>query len=253
MKWLYAVALFALIAASVFLGGAYTYIVQAQLIAHQSPIVDAGPDKNAQVHQEIQLSGTATDDGMIVGMQWQAPATPCVLGQSVLERFETSGAADSDSLRTSITCSVAGVYDVRLTAVDNAGKSAFDTLQITITASNAGSATAFCGNSVAEGDEQCDGADMKSVSCVALGFTSGTLRCTDLCLFDTSLCIFQAAGDATEQPPSTTTEAEPNDPDGAICGNGKLEDGEECDQSLVRDKACTDFGYDGGVLRCSTA
>jgi len=46
-----------------------------------------------------------------------------------------------------------------------------------------------CGNGVAEGDEQCDGEDLKDVTCVSLGEGGGTLLCDpETCTFDVSMC-----------------------------------------------------------------
>src|SRR5262249_9194994 len=56
--------------------------------------------------------------------------------------------------------------------------------------------------------EECDGTDLAGLTCDGLGL-SGTLRCDDACNLDWSTCGF-AAGPA-------------------VCGNGALEVGEECD------------------------
>ena len=44
-----------------------------------------------------------------------------------------------------------------------------------------------CGNNIKEAGEECDGTDLAGETCVSLGYTSGTLACTD-CTFDTSNC-----------------------------------------------------------------
>ncbi|MBI1814979.1 MAG: hypothetical protein HYR72_08385 [Deltaproteobacteria bacterium] len=57
-----------------------------------------------------------------------------------------------------------------------------------------------CGNSVREGFESCDGADLGGASCESLGFVSGTLSCTTGCGFDVSNChaaAFPATGQVT--------------------------------------------------------
>ncbi|PKN24175.1 MAG: hypothetical protein CVU65_12555, partial [Deltaproteobacteria bacterium HGW-Deltaproteobacteria-22] len=64
-----------------------------------------------------------------------------------------------------------------------------------------------CGDGTVETDhqEQCDGENLNSTSCVSLNFTNGgTLACTADCTFDTSACL-------------------------TTCGNGNLETGEACD------------------------
>jgi len=49
-----------------------------------------------------------------------------------------------------------------------------------------------CGNSVAEGSEQCDGSDLADATCVSRGFVSGTLSCNSNCTFNTSSCTSAA-------------------------------------------------------------
>jgi len=46
-----------------------------------------------------------------------------------------------------------------------------------------------CGDSLVVGDEDCDGANLNGVSCQDLGFSGGTLACTEACAFDTSNCV----------------------------------------------------------------
>ena len=52
-----------------------------------------------------------------------------------------------------------------------------------------------CGNGVAEGDEQCDGSDLKGMTCATLGMGSASamLKCNTRCSFDTLMC-FAAGG-----------------------------------------------------------
>jgi hypothetical protein len=49
---------------------------------------------------------------------------------------------------------------------------------------------AQCGNGKAEGDEQCDGTDLKGMTCATLGMGAATsmLKCNTRCAFDTLLC-----------------------------------------------------------------
>ncbi len=47
---------------------------------------------------------------------------------------------------------------------------------------------ASCGNGLREGTEECDGADMNGVTCVALGYAGGMLECTTACTRDTTGC-----------------------------------------------------------------
>ncbi|MEK7089467.1 MAG: hypothetical protein AAB920_01470, partial [Patescibacteria group bacterium] len=55
---------------------------------------------------------------------------------------------------------------------------------VTITAQVNG----VCSNGVAEWNEQCDGTDLKSQTCVTRGFSAGTLSCNVNCTFNTSAC-----------------------------------------------------------------
>ena len=70
-----------------------------------------------------------------------------------------------------------------------------------------------CGNGVREGDEECDGTDKPINTCLELFGTgySGYLSCAYDCTFDTSDC-------------SKNT-----------CGNGVVDDSEECDGNLFKD------------------
>lgn len=59
----------------------------------------------------------------------------------------------------------------------------------TLGAANAGPSS-DCGDSVVEGGEECDGAELDGQTCASLGlgFTGGTLACTPECTFDASMC-----------------------------------------------------------------
>ncbi|MDC0676035.1 FG-GAP repeat domain-containing protein [Nannocystis radixulma] len=50
-----------------------------------------------------------------------------------------------------------------------------------------------CGDGVAEGQEACDGADLKGASCIGLGFEAGALGCTAACVLDTTNCTNSVA------------------------------------------------------------
>ena len=86
------------------------------------------------------------------------------------------------------------------------------------------SVSTYCGNSVKEGSEQCDGSDLGGATCITRGFDGGALGCKANCTFDTSTC--------TE------------------CGNGVKESGEQCDGSDLNSKTCLSLGYDAGTLSC---
>ncbi len=51
-----------------------------------------------------------------------------------------------------------------------------------------GGPSTLCGNGVIDTGENCDGSNLNGSSCTALGFQSGTLKCTASCQFDASGC-----------------------------------------------------------------
>jgi len=89
-----------------------------------------------------------------------------------------------------------------------------------------------CGDGVRqEQDEQCDLLDLGGASCGTLGlqFTGGNLRCDSHCAYDTTDCV-------------TSDD----------CGNGQLDEGEECDRDQLDGQSCGSLGYHGGDLTCRT-
>ncbi|MCD6497432.1 MAG: Ig-like domain-containing protein [Deltaproteobacteria bacterium] len=89
---------------------------------------------------------------------------------------------------------------------------------------------ANCGNGTVDAGEDCDGTNLDSKTCADAGkFVGGTLSCNANCHFDTSLC--QA---------------------GENCGNGLVDQGEECDSTNLDSKTCADVGaFGGGTLSCA--
>jgi cysteine-rich repeat protein len=78
----------------------------------------------------------------------------------------------------------------------------------------------FCGNSIIEFPEVCDGTDLAGETCTTLGFDGGTPACNLDCLtFDTSACVTFA------------------------CGNNVLDPEEQCDDGNT-------FNYDGCSALC---
>jgi hypothetical protein len=88
-----------------------------------------------------------------------------------------------------------------------------------------------CGDSVQQGQEQCDGADFDDEGCDDFNsisgqpFDSGSLLCTDQCTTDTSNC--------------------------SLCGDGVITGGEVCDGSALDGETCSSQGQDGGSLGCN--
>ena len=75
---------------------------------------------------------------------------------------------------------------------------------------------AACGDGVVQsGVEQCDTADFGGQDCVSLGFASGSLTCEADCTFDRSTCV-------------------------GGCGNGVVEDAEECDDGPANSDTVAD-------------
>lgn len=48
-----------------------------------------------------------------------------------------------------------------------------------------------CGDGVVQVGEQCDGSAFGGATCASQNFTSGTLACTSLCVFDTAACVYK--------------------------------------------------------------
>jgi hypothetical protein len=88
-----------------------------------------------------------------------------------------------------------------------------------------------CGDSVQQGQEQCDGADFGGDACGDFNsisgqpFDSGSLLCTDQCTIGTDNC--------------------------SLCGDGVITGGEVCDGGALDGETCLSQGQDGGSLACN--
>ncbi len=92
-----------------------------------------------------------------------------------------------------------------------------------------GNPPALCGNGVAEGNENCDGDDVRGVTCLSLGhWDAGTVRCHGDCSgLDTGECY------------------------DSMCGDGALQGwAEDCDGTEPNDVTCATLGLGGGILSC---
>jgi hypothetical protein len=84
-----------------------------------------------------------------------------------------------------------------------------------------------CLDGVAEGDEQCDGTDLRDLDCTDFWFTGGTLACSPQCNFSFVACT--------------------NNP---ICGNDNADRGEVCDGTDLRSATCASLDAGTGTLAC---
>ena len=87
-----------------------------------------------------------------------------------------------------------------------------------------------CGNGAIDAGEECDGTNLNGETCSTVFWNrpSGTLACSETCVFDGSGCTLPE------------------------CGNNLREGSEECDGTDLGGTVCTDIaGFDGGVLGCT--
>lgn len=180
----------------------------------------------------------------------------CDMDQTGSETCVSQGFANGGTLGCSNTCDA---YDTTQCIPDTCGNSAVDTTEdcdgalldgndcTTVgggftggtlacaanctfdTSSCEGGAT--CGDSTVDTGEDCDTANLDGEDCTTVGnYIGGTLACTGTCTFDTSACT----------PPLN-------------CGNGALDTGEDCDDTLLDGNDCTTIGggFTGGTLACA--
>jgi hypothetical protein len=84
-----------------------------------------------------------------------------------------------------------------------------------------------CGDGVAGGIEQCDGADLRGETCTSAGFSAGTLVCS-ACIFNTSGCVGV----------------------GPVCADDMAEGVEQCDGTDLRGNSCQSLSLGAGELGC---
>lgn len=96
------------------------------------------------------------------------------------------------------------------------------------TSGDTGPTPPTCGDGLAEGDEQCDGDDLRGADCMSFGLDQGTLGCGTECRYDLSNC-----------------------PGFDSCGNGTIDDWEECEEGDLGGTTCRDLAdFSGGTLAC---
>jgi hypothetical protein len=91
-----------------------------------------------------------------------------------------------------------------------------------------------CGNGKLDSGEACDGTNLNSKTCQTEGFQSGTLSCSASCTLNTASCIPASGG-------------------GATCGNGQVDDNEDCDGTNLDGWTCQESGFTSGTLSCSAS
>jgi hypothetical protein len=91
------------------------------------------------------------------------------------------------------TSGLSGTYTIKAFAYAGTALKGTSAADYPVTVGSGGGGST-CGNNTREGTEQCDGADLNSQTCSTLGFTSGTLGCTNMCAFDTSSCSNTGGG-----------------------------------------------------------
>jgi hypothetical protein len=107
--------------AEIYVAHSINYTTSCEVEGNESPVVDAGEDQTVKVLNAT-LSGEASDsDGEIESYLWTKVSGP-----------DGDEIADHTSATTSVSFATAGTYVYRLTAVDNDGASAEDTVTITV-------------------------------------------------------------------------------------------------------------------------
>lgn len=139
----------------------------------------------------------------------------------------------------------------------------------------------LCGDGKMQANEDCEGGDLQGATCDSLNLGTGTLKCTNRCVYDVASC--EGCGNGVKQ---SDEECDGSDLGGAtcdvlgfeggsiscgtncrlitsactgdghgsvspMCGNGTMDVGENCDRSDIGAATCQSLGYSGGFLGCS--
>lgn len=151
-----------------------------------------------------------------------SPQKPTPFGRFV-EGTTGSEEKDPEELSSSTGAPSSGMSS-QTTVGDGSGTEGASTEPNPEGSSSSGGASVCGDGSISEG-EQCDGADLNGQSCRGLGYSSGSLACSN-CQFDTLAC---------------TT---------AVCGDGILDESEACDGDLLGGATCAQQGFLTGPLYC---
>ncbi len=89
------------------------------------------------------------------------------------------------------------------------------------------------GDGIISPGEQCDGTNIPAgVDCTTFGYSSGSISCTSSGIINVSSCTGLPAG--------------------GFCGDGDINLGEQCDGMNISSISCTDFGFAGGSVSCTS-
>ena len=130
-----------------------------------------------------------------------------------------------------------------------------------------------CGDGVIQPNygEVCDTDDLAGETCASLGFTEGTLACSDACAYDLSGCV-SGCGNGLVEVGETCDDGNPGSGDGCdadcaveegwecddlepsgcapICGDGLIVGEETCEGADLGGATCGSLGFPGGALAC---
>lgn len=124
---------------------------------------------------------------------------------------------------------------------------------------NTGECTSsYCGDGFVSAEEQCDGADLGGHSCETIGFEGGSLSCAGDCTLDTSGCdgsAVEICDDELDNDGDGYTDCDDSDcathSHCTNCGNGAIDNDEECDAGQFNGLTCQEFGFEAGPLGCN--
>lgn len=164
-----------------------------------------------------------------------------VCGNEDAERGESCDGTDLNG----VTCTTWPGFtggDISCTPAGADAECTFDTTACTSNTTR----DQVCGNGFVETGEECEPGNLNGFTCSELGFDGGSLSCTDDCTFRTNSCF-------AEQ--NDTVGGDINTSDGEDrCGNGVINEGEDCDSGNLGEKIwCDEFGMQGGKVQCTDA
>ena len=113
---------------------------------------------------------------------------------------------------------------------------------------------ANCGNGAVDAGESCDGADLGGKTCKSWSnYVDGTLVCNSMCGFDTTGCV-ECTEDDLSLCDSEQICSNGECVDDVVlseCGNGAIEEDEDCEDGKPINKTCADLGdFVAGDLSC---